>query len=189
MRLVDHHANEKTSRPPFRNQLVDGQLIFELAAHLSGISVVCRDRGPCLDEYITDLDRAIRTPSPEWQQLDTGDERVQLNANQLQIENEFYSTIRPKRVARTGERPTMALRRGGIEYVELRALDVSPFDPIGINQRQARFLEVFLLNCLLSDSPPIDDDEHAANVGNPTASSFPTSFQSPQHPALKARPW
>jgi glutamate--cysteine ligase len=119
-----------------------------------------------LDEYITDLDRAIRTPSPEWQQLSTSDERAQLNANQLQIENEFYSTIRPKRVARSGERPTMALRRGGIEYVELRALDVSPFDPIGINQRQARFLEVFLLNCLLSDSPPIDGDEHAANVRN-----------------------
>ena len=121
-----------------------------------------------LDDYISDLDRAIRIPSPVWQSLgpDANGERRQLNANMLQIENEFYSTIRPKRVARSGERPTMALRRGGIEYVELRALDVSPFDPVGINQRQARFLEMFLLNCLLLDSPPIDGDEHETNVSN-----------------------
>lgn len=121
-----------------------------------------------LDEYIRDLNQAIRTPSPAWRVFDGdgGDGRQQLNANMLQIENEFYSTIRPKRVARSGERPTMALSRGGIEYVELRALDVSPFDPVGINQRQARFLEVFLLNCLLQDSPPIDDQEHEANVFN-----------------------
>lgn len=121
-----------------------------------------------LDEYIADLDRAIRTPSAEWQRLDgnSGATRQQLNANLLQIENEYYSTIRPKRVARSGERPTSALRRGGIEYVELRALDVSPFDPVGINQRQARFLEVFLLNCLLLDSPPIGAQEYAANRSN-----------------------
>lgn len=124
-----------------------------------------------LDDYIADLDRAIRTPSDQWQRLDaipTG-ARQQLNANRLQIENEYYSTIRPKRVAHSGERPTAALCRGGIEYVELRALDVSPFDPVGINKRQARFLEVFLLNCLLLDSPPIDADEYAANVSNHAA--------------------
>jgi len=79
----------------------------------------------------------------------------QLNANQLQIENEFYSTIRPKRVTQPGERPTAALRRGGVQYIELRALDISPWDPVGINQRQLRFLEVFLIYCLLQSSPPI----------------------------------
>jgi glutamate--cysteine ligase len=121
-----------------------------------------------LDEYVADLDGAIRSPSERWQELGifADGQRQQLNANQLQIENEFYSTIRPKRVAESGERPTAALQRGGIEYVELRALDVSPFDPVGINQRQAKFLEVFLLTCLLLDSPPIDDAEHRANVEN-----------------------
>lgn len=124
-----------------------------------------------LDQYVADLNRAIRTPSAQWQRLDAraSGQRKQLNANLLQIENEYYSTIRPKRVAQSGERPTAALRRGGIEYVELRALDVSPFDPVGINQRQSRFLEVFLLTCLLRDSPPIDADEHAANVSNHAA--------------------
>ena len=81
----------------------------------------------------------------------------QLNANLLQIENEYYSSIRPKRAARSGERPTAALRRGGIEYVEIRALDLSVDDPAGINQNTMRFMEAFLLYCLLEDSPGLDE--------------------------------
>ena len=85
----------------------------------------------------------------------------QLNANILQIENEYYSFIRPKRVARSGERPTKALQRAGVEYVEVRALDVSAFDPVGVNQNKLRFLEAFLALCLLKESPPIGADEQA----------------------------
>ena len=83
----------------------------------------------------------------------------QLNPNQLQIENEYYSTIRPKRSALSGERPTAALRRGGVEYVELRALDLDPFAPTGINETELRFAETFLVYCLLADSPSITADE------------------------------
>ena len=72
-----------------------------------------------------------------------GERWLQLNANLLQIENEYYSYIRPKRVARSGESPSAALRRGGVEYVEMRALDVSAFDPVGVNQNKLRFLEAF----------------------------------------------
>jgi glutamate--cysteine ligase len=111
-----------------------------------------------LEEYIRDLTHAIRTPHPAYQQIGVliGDEYRQLNPNQLQIENEYYSTIRPKRSALSGERPTVALRRGGIEYVELRALDVSPFDPVGTGEVELKFCEAFLIYCLLLDSPPID---------------------------------
>lgn len=121
-----------------------------------------------LDEYIRDLNLAVRTPNAEYQNIGikVGNEYRQLNANCLQIENEYYSTIRPKRVAYSGERATEALRRGGVEYVELRALDVSPFDPVGISQRQIRFLELFSIYCLLSDSPPIDQHEHDAIASN-----------------------
>jgi len=124
-----------------------------------------------IDEYIDDLSRAVKTPREDYERIGVrdGDEYLQLNANILQIENEYYGTIRPKRVARSGERPTNALRRGGVEYVELRALDVSPFDPVGINQKQMRFLEVFLVYCLLEDSPPIDAAERLANAGNQAA--------------------
>lgn len=116
-----------------------------------------------LDEYVRDLIKAISTPHPDYQQLGVkvdGQYR-QLNANLLQIENEYYAFIRPKRVARSGERPTQALLRAGVEYVEVRALDVSAFDPVGVNQNKLRFLEAFLAFCLLRDSPLIDPSEQA----------------------------
>ena len=121
-----------------------------------------------LEEYIRDLERATRTPHPQYREIGArvGAGYRQLNVNQLQIENEYYSTIRPKRIARSGERPTAALRRGGVEYVELRALDVNPFEPVGINQRQMRFLEAFLIFCMLLDSPPIAPEEQQRNERN-----------------------
>ncbi len=114
-----------------------------------------------LEEYVRDLYQATQVPRPEFERIGVkvAGEYRQLNANQLQIENEFYSTIRPKRVVRQGERPTAALTRGGVQYIELRALDISPWDPVGINQRQLRFLEVFLIYCLLLPSPPITVSE------------------------------
>jgi len=110
-----------------------------------------------LEEYVRDLTRAISTLHPPYEALgvEVNGEYRQLNANILQIENEYYSFIRPKRVARSGERPTKALRRAGVEYVEVRALDVSAFDPVGVNQNKLRFLEAFLALCLMKDSPPI----------------------------------
>ncbi len=114
-----------------------------------------------LEEYVSDLSRAISTPSPTYEALGVkvGGEYRQLNANILQIENEYYSFIRPKRVAASGERPTRALLRAGVEYVEVRALDVSAFDPVGVNQSKLRFLEAFLALCVLKDSPPISESE------------------------------
>ncbi len=112
-----------------------------------------------LDEYVRDLSNAIGTPEPSYEAIGVkvDGEYRQLNANLLQIENEFYSPVRPKRVARSGEQPTAALRREGIEYVEIRSLDINPFDPSGINQNTMRFIEAFLVYCLLEDSPRLDD--------------------------------
>ena len=114
-----------------------------------------------LQEYVRDLTRAINTPYPPYQDMGVkvGGEYRQLNANILQIENEYYSFIRPKRVAASGERPTKALLRAGVEYVEVRALDVSAFDPVGVNQNKLRFLEAFLALCVLKDSPLIGEAE------------------------------
>jgi glutamate--cysteine ligase len=117
-----------------------------------------------LDEYVRDLTHAITTPYPPYEALGVkvDGEYRQLNANILQIENEYYSFIRPKRVARSGERPTKALQRAGVEYVEVRALDVSAFDPVGVNQSKLRFLEAFMALCLLKESPPIGESEQGA---------------------------
>ena len=116
-----------------------------------------------LEEYVRDLSTAISTPNATYEALGVnvdGDWR-QLNANILQIENEYYAFIRPKRVARSGERPTKALRRAGVEYVEMRSLDVSALDPVGVNQNKLRFLEIFAALCTLAPSALIDATEQA----------------------------
>ena len=114
-----------------------------------------------LDSYVASLRAAISTPDPDYQAIGTyvDGEWRQLNTNVLQIENEYYSFVRPKAIARSGEQPTCALKRAGVEYVEIRALDLNPFEPIGINAEQTAFLETLLLFCLLEDSPPIDAAE------------------------------
>ena len=113
-----------------------------------------------LDEYVRDLSAAIATREPDYEEIGVkvDGEYRQLNANRLQIENEYYSSVRPKRVAMSGERPTAALRRGGIEYVEIRSLDINVDDPAGINQNTMRFVEAFLIYCLIEESPPLCED-------------------------------
>ena len=114
-----------------------------------------------VDHYMRDLTRAITTPHPDYEKIGVkvNGEYRQLNANLLQIENEYYSFIRPKRVTMSGESPTKALRRGGVQYVEMRSLDVSAFDPVGVNQNKLRFLEAFAAFCVLSESPSIESSE------------------------------
>lgn len=121
-----------------------------------------------VDEYIEALSCAICTSEPAFEKIGVKVDGVyrQLSANQLQIENEYYSPIRPKRVARSGERPTSALRRGGVEYVEVRSLDLNVFDPVGISQNAMRFMEAFLVYSLLADSPPLDDRSWAEVTAN-----------------------
>ncbi len=121
-----------------------------------------------LPEYLAGLSDAMLMHSDKFAQIGVkvDGEYRQLNSNILQIENEFYSPIRAKRVAKRGEKPSEALARGGVEYIEVRALDVNPFSPIGINAHQVRFLDLFLLYCLLSDSPDTADVEEAEITAN-----------------------
>ena len=121
-----------------------------------------------IDGYVESLSAAISTSYPDYEKIGVcvNGEYQQLNANILQIENEFYSIMRPKQIARSGEKPTAALRRGGVEYVEMRALDLNPFHPIGIDEGTARFIEALLLTCLLTNSPEINADELRVNNSN-----------------------
>ncbi len=111
-----------------------------------------------LDEYVEALGRAISEPHPDYERIGVrgADGWRQLNTSLLQIENEFYAPIRPKRVTRSGESPRRALAERGVEYIEVRCLDLDPFEPIGIAAATARFLDAFLLCCLLQESPPSD---------------------------------
>jgi len=121
-----------------------------------------------LESYVNTLMDAVNRPYPPYQALGTkkDGEWIQLSTNVLQIENEYYSTIRPKRVIRTGERPIQALCKRGVQYIEVRCLDVDPFEPVGISLETGRFLDAFLLFCALDDSPliaPPDSAVHARN--------------------------
>ncbi|KIE20713.1 glutamate--cysteine ligase [Vibrio sinaloensis] len=116
-----------------------------------------------LEEYLDGLNTAIRTPSEEFAAIGVkvDGEYRQLNSNVLQIENELYAPIRPKRVAKSGEKPSEALARGGVEYIEVRSLDVNPYSSVGVTAEQVRFLDLFLAWAALSDSEPMDYCEQA----------------------------
>lgn len=116
-----------------------------------------------LPSYIQSLEHAINTSNPQYEQIGMKDAHGyrQLSTNHLQIENEYYGTIRPKRPTKPGQRPTQALRSSGVEYIEIRLLDLNPFLPLGIDKDTIDFLDVFLLFCLLAPSPMIDAKEQA----------------------------
>lgn len=114
-----------------------------------------------LDEYTDSLIKATTEPYPPYQKIGikVDGEYRQLNDSLLQIENEYYASMRPKRVARSGERPSHALKSRGVEYIELRSLDLNPFLPVGIDECGIRFLDLMMLSCLLTPSAMMDWDE------------------------------
>lgn len=126
---------------------------------------------PCYDNlssYTESLRQAVLTPYPPYAAIGThrDGQWQQLNTNILQIENEYYSSIRPKRVARPGERPLQALTARGVQYVEVRCLDINPFMPVGIDLDEAHFIDTFLVFCALHDSPQFAGGECRASTGN-----------------------
>ena len=108
-----------------------------------------------LETFLQRMYTAVSTPWPDYQRLGThrDGEWIQLNTNVLQIENEYYSNIRPKRGTNRGERPATALAERGVEYVEVRCLDIDPWSPVGIRAETCRFLDTFLLFCATEESP------------------------------------
>jgi glutamate--cysteine ligase len=123
----------------------------------------------CLEGYAASLHGALTTPHPPYEAIglrSPGGEYNQLATSLLQIENEFYGTIRPKRTIRPGERALHALRERGVEYVEVRCMDLDPFEPLGIAIETTRFLDIFLLHCMTAPSPDDTPQEIAALARN-----------------------
>ena len=155
---------ERTMYLPHATSLRMGRLGYQSDAQAS-LAVSYNS----LESYGGSLEEALTKPYPPYEAIgiqNPGGDYNQLATTLLQIENEFYGTIRPKRVIRPGERPLHALRERGVEYVEVRLMDLDPFEPIGINADTGRFLDMFLLHCLLSDSPPDSPAEIAALKNN-----------------------
>ncbi len=147
--------DEHSLHEPFGTSLRMGNLGYQSSAQDS--LVVCYNN---LDSYLQTLCGAITQPHPDYVAKGLKDEQgqyKQLNTSLLQIENEFYSTIRPKRAARSGETALGALNDRGVEYIEVRCIDLNPYEPLGIDRQQIEFLDVFLLYCLLAESPQTDN--------------------------------
>jgi len=145
--------NEHTLYGEFATSLRMGDLGYTSSAQDS--LQICYNQ---LGTYIETLTQAIVAPHDAYTRLPhtSSGERTQLNDGLLQIENEFYSAIRPKRVTQSGEAPVRALEERGIEYVEVRCLDINPFTPLGVNEETIALVDTFLLSCVLSDSPLCD---------------------------------
>ncbi len=148
-----------------------------------------------LQTYVDCLHKAMHEPYAEYEAIGhkQNGEYLQINTNLLQLENEFYSTIRPKRNVKSGERPLDALINGGIEYVEVRALDLNPYLPLGIDGEEIRFLDTFLLHCLLSESPICNEREFfevAANLAKVVEQGRdPTLVLSQEDTEIGLRDW
>ena len=145
---------------PHATSLRMGKLGYQSEAQAS-LAVSCNS----LESYAESLHGALTQPYPAYEKIgvrNLGGEYNQMATTLLQIENEFYGLIRPKRVIKSGERPLHALRERGVEYIEVRCMDLDPFVPVGIEPATMRFLDVFLLHCLLADSPPDTPGEIAA---------------------------
>jgi glutamate--cysteine ligase len=151
---------EHTRYLPYATSLRMGRLGYQSEAQAS-LAVSYNS----LESYAASLHDALTRPYPAYEQIgvrNLGGEYNQMGTTLLQIENEFYGSIRPKRVIKPGERPLHALRERGVEYVEVRLMDLDPFVAVGIEADTLRFLDVFLLHCLLSDSPADTPEEIAA---------------------------
>ena len=114
-----------------------------------------------IDTYIKSLENARTTSYRPYEKMGLKEkgEYKQLNCNLLQIDNEYYSTIRPKSNARSGQSALQALWENGIEYIEVRIMDLDPFSVAGISQETIHFLKSFLIFCLLEDSPAVTTEE------------------------------
>ena len=148
--------NENTLYEPYATSLRMGDIGYtNNKEDMAGIKANYNS----IDEYVDSLRCAIVKPYDAYRDIGVkvDGEYRQLNDNILQIENEYYSTVRPKQLLKDNEKPTSALHQRGIQYVEIRSLDVNAFDPLGVNQAQLYFLEVFVLFCLLQESPALNE--------------------------------
>lgn len=164
----EHHLQEFDDCSlylPYATCLRMGDLGYKSEAQKS--LFVCYNE---LESYVDCLRQAMNTVYPDYEKIGQvkDGEYIQINTNLLQLENEFYSTIRPKRNVQSGERPLDALTKNGIEYIEVRALDLNPYLPLGIDAEQIRFLDTFLLHCLLSESPECNEQEFFEVANNIT---------------------
>lgn len=158
--------NKHTRYAPFGTSLRMGNIGYRYRED-GKINLNVRHDSVC--HYVQDIVSHVTTEHPPYREIglrDAQGELQQLNTNRLQIENEYYSSVRPKQIPEPGEMPVLAMARRGIRYLELRSIDVNLFDPAGIGESTIDMLELLLLFAWLADSPPLLDEEMARAKDN-----------------------
>ena len=163
--LCDSFLQGKTPQLPFKKSPA-GALYLEHATSLrmSDLGYTSSEQSSLqicynnLNDYVDGVQNAIGLKSDEFEKIGVkvNGEYQQLNTNILQIENELYAPIRPKQVIKAGEKPSQALRDRGVEYIEVRALDVNPFVDTGISIEQIHFLDIFITYCAFIENKKFD---------------------------------
>ena len=150
--------NDSTLYEPYATSLRMGDIGYQnLREDEAGVKANYNS----LDHYIHSLKSGMQTSCREYEEIGLKKHGLyqQLNTNILQIENEYYASVRPKPSPVEGKKPLTAMHESGIAYIELRSLDINPNLSLGIDQEQIYFLEAFLLFCLLEDSKAISSRE------------------------------
>ena len=147
--------DEGSAYLPNATSLRSGNLGYQSDAQAEHMQVCYNS----LENYVHSLAGAICEEYAPYSEIGhkSGDNYKQINTCILQSEAEFYSSIRAKRVPGAGENFLSSLLADGVQYIEVRLLDVNPYMPLGIDEAEINFLDTFLLYCLLTDSPAHDD--------------------------------
>jgi glutamate--cysteine ligase len=150
--------NDSTLYEPYATSLRMGDIGYQnLREDEAGVKANYNS----LSHYVHSLKSGMSANCSKYEQIGIkkNGKYQQLNTNILQIENEYYASVRPKPLIEPSKKPLDSLNDNGIAYIELRSLDINPAMPMGIDEQQINFLEVFLLFCLLKKSPAIATKE------------------------------
>lgn len=158
--------NKHTRYAPFGTSLRMGEIGYR---YKEDAPIDLSVRHDTFDNYLNDIYGHVSTVHGAYEKAGVRDDDglyQQLNANKLQIENEYYSSVRPKQIPEKGEMPLLALKRTGIRYLELRSVDVNLYDSAGMHLEQLAMLELLMMFAWLSDSPPLTPADMDTNKHN-----------------------
>ena len=154
--------NDTTSYAPYGTSLRMGKIGYR---YREDQPIDLSVRHTDITAYMEDIVAHVSTEHPAYKSLGLRDEQgrfQQLSTSRLQIENEFYSSVRPKQIPRSGELPIHALHERGIRYLELRSVDVNLMQPAGLDLEQVAMLEMLMIFAWLEKPAPLDKDAVAA---------------------------
>jgi len=158
--------NTHTRYAPFGTSLRMGEIGYR---YKEDAPIDLTVRHDSFENYLSDIYAHVTSSHNAYDQaglLDSTGHHQQLTTNRLQIENEYYSSVRPKQIPAKGEMPLLALKRTGVRYLELRSVDVNLYEPAGMHVEQLAMLEMLMLFAWLADSPPLMPSEMDVNKHN-----------------------